>query len=75
MAWFTPKELPNNRYYIFGKDGGKAMAERYSIDLLGQVPIYLGIREGGDNGSPAALQQNPQGEAFLEIAETLAKKA
>ena len=75
MAWFTPEELPNNRYYIFGKDGGKAMAERYSIDLLGQVPIYMGIREGGDNGSPAALQQNPQGEAFLEIAETLAKKA
>ena len=73
MAWFTPEELPNNRYYIFGKDGGKAMAERYSIDLLGQVPIYMGIREGGDNGEPAALSSRPDGLAFIEIAKRLAE--
>lgn len=56
MAWFTPEELPDNRYYIFGKDGGKAMADKYGIPLLAQVPIVMSIRENGDNGTPGQLQ-------------------
>ena len=47
MAWFTPEELPDQRYYLFGKDGGKKMAERFGIPLLGQVPLVQSIREGG----------------------------
>ena len=54
---------------------GKPIAERYGLNLIGQIPIYMGIREGGDVGTPAALQQNPQGEAFLEIAEKLSSIA
>lgn len=71
MAWFTPEELPQNRYYIFGKDGGAEMAKKYDIPLLGQVPIVQGIREGGDNGEPAALSDCPDGIAFLDIAARL----
>lgn len=72
MAWFTPEELPDNRYYIFGKDGGARMAEKYDIPLLGQIPIVQGIREGGDNGEPAALSSRPDGIAFIELAGKLA---
>ncbi|MCQ2144199.1 MAG: Mrp/NBP35 family ATP-binding protein [Bacteroidales bacterium] len=72
MAWFTPEELPQNRYYIFGKDGGQMMADKYEIPLLGQVPIVQSIREGGDSGEPAALSSRPDGLAFLEIAGKLA---
>lgn len=74
MAWFTPEELPENRYYIFGKDGGVRMAEKYGIPLLGQVPIVQSIREGGDSGEPAALSDRPDGVAFMEIASRLAEK-
>ena len=56
MAWFTPAEHPDERYYLFGKDGGIRMAEKYQIPLLGQIPIVQSIREGGDAGEPAALQ-------------------
>ena len=72
MAWFTPEELPQNKYYIFGKDGGQMMADKYEIPLLGQVPIVQSIREGGDSGEPAALSSRPDGLAFLEIAGKLA---
>jgi len=69
MAWFTPQELPENKYYIFGKDGGKKMAERLNIPFLGQIPIVQSIREGGDEGNPAALQTSSvTGKAFQEIA-------
>ncbi|HPR60864.1 MAG TPA: Mrp/NBP35 family ATP-binding protein, partial [Prolixibacteraceae bacterium] len=72
MAWFTPEELPENRYYIFGKDGGKRMADELGIPFLGQIPIVQSIREGGDNGIPAALQSElPTGEAFKTVASTL----
>lgn len=72
MAWFTPEELPENRYYIFGKDGGKRMADELGIPFLGQIPIVQSIREGGDNGMPAALQSElPTGEAFKKVANTL----
>lgn len=73
MAWFTPEELPDNRYYIFGRDGGARMAEKYGIALLGQIPIVQSIREGGDSGEPAALSSRPDGVAFAELAGKLAE--
>ncbi|MFN7602248.1 MAG: Mrp/NBP35 family ATP-binding protein, partial [Bacteroidota bacterium] len=53
MAFFTPEELPDNKYYIFGKDGGKNLAEKYAVPFLGQIPLVQGIRESGDSGLPA----------------------
>ena len=72
MAWFTPEELPDNRYYIFGNGGAKELAKREGIPLLGQIPIVQGICEGGDNGQPiAANQQSINGKAFMELASNL----
>ena len=72
MAWFTPAELPNNRYYIFGKDGGKQLAEELNIPLLGQVPLVQSIREGGDEGTPIALQDgHPATQMFESICQHL----
>ena len=69
MAYFTPAELPENRYYIFGRDGGKALAADYGIPLLGEIPLVQSIREAADAGRPVALDENaPQGRAFAEIA-------
>ena len=75
MAWFTPAELPENRYYIFGRDGGRNLAAKYGIPLLGQIPLVQGIRECGDAGEPAALGSGPEGEAFLALARALAAAA
>ena len=72
MAWFTPAEHPDERYYLFGRDGGIRMAEKYDIPLLGQIPIVQSIREGGDLGEPAALSSRPDGLAFIALAEKLA---
>lgn len=72
MAWFTPAELPENKYFLFGKEGGKRLAEELNIPLLGQIPIVQSICEGGDNGTPVAL--NPDsitGMAFQELAENV----
>ena len=55
MAYFTPEELPNNKYYIFGKEGGKRLADEYDLPFLGQIPIVQSIREGGDIGVPAMM--------------------
>lgn len=55
MAYFTPAELPNNKYYLFGKEGGKRLADEYDLPFLGQVPLVQSIREGGDEGVPAML--------------------
>ena len=55
MAYFTPEELPNNKYYLFGKEGGKRLAEEYDLPFLGQIPLVQSIREGGDNGIPAMV--------------------
>ena len=74
MAWFTPEELPKNKYYIFGKNGGMEMAKRFNIPLLGQIPIVQSIRECGDTGEPAALSSKPDGLAFLELAKKLSEE-
>ncbi|MCX6221063.1 MAG: Mrp/NBP35 family ATP-binding protein [Bacteroidia bacterium] len=72
MAWFTPAELPENKYYIFGKDGGKELAASMDLPLLGQIPIVMRIREGGDNGLPAACdEESASGLAFEQLADEL----
>lgn len=69
MSWFTPAELPENRYYIFGKDGGKNLADQLDLAFLGQIPLVQSIREGGDKGVPAILGQDGVTErAFAEFA-------
>ena len=70
MSWFTPKELPDNKYFIFGEGGGKKMAKLSNSVLLGQVPLVQGIRESGDFGKPAILGENQEtADAFMKIAE------
>ncbi len=72
MSWFTPAELPENRYYIFGKEGCKKLAEEMNVRLLGQIPIVQSIREGGDEGKPVALNPNSiTGLAFADLARTV----
>ncbi|NQU52598.1 MAG: Mrp/NBP35 family ATP-binding protein [Bacteroidetes bacterium] len=69
MAWFTPAELPENKYYIFGKDGGKNLAEKLGLPFLGQIPIVQSIREGADSGIPASAEEESiTGLAYAEIA-------
>ena len=74
MAYFTPDELPDNKYYIFGKDGGKNLAEKFDVPLLGQIPLVQSIRESGDSGLPAVLKPGLTATAFTELAETLARQ-
>jgi ATP-binding protein involved in chromosome partitioning len=74
MAYFTPEELPDHKYFIFGKDGGKNLSEKYSVPFLGQIPLVQGIRESGDSGFPAVLKEGPTSVAFQELAETLARQ-
>ena len=72
MSWFTPAELPENRYYIFGKEGCKKLAEEMNVRLLGQIPTVQSIREGGDEGKPVALNPNSiTGLAFADLARTV----
>jgi ATP-binding protein involved in chromosome partitioning len=69
MSYFTPAELPNNKYYIFGKEGGKRLADEYDIPLLGQIPIVQSIREGGDEGIPVMMSDDEVSKrAFSEFA-------
>ncbi len=69
MAWFTPLELPDNKYYIFGKDGGKNLADQLDLNFLGQIPLVQSIREGGDQGAPAMLGNDQiTVQAFTEFA-------
>ena len=73
MAWFTPEELPDNKYYIFGKDGVKDLAFRMDIPLLGQIPLVQSIRESGDAGTPVTLDEtSPMGKAFTDLAKKVA---
>jgi ATP-binding protein involved in chromosome partitioning len=73
MAWFTPAELPENRYYIFGREGGVKVAEQYGVPVLGQIPLVQAICECSDNGEPIALHpESPDGQAFMRLAASLA---
>ena len=74
MAWFTPEEHPDEKYYIFGRDGGVKMAKSLGIPLLGRIPLVQSIRENGDDGTPAALSSRPDGVAFVELAGNLVKQ-
>lgn len=75
MAYFTPAELPNNKYYIFGKDGAKTLAEKLGVPLLGEIPLVQSICEAGDAGRPAVLQEStPQALAFMEMASNVAQQ-
>lgn len=75
MAYFTPTELPDNKYYIFGKDGGKDFARNNVLPFLGQIPLVQSIREGGDEGVPAVAKSDPIiQKAFKELAQSLAQQ-
>ncbi|WP_373843720.1 Mrp/NBP35 family ATP-binding protein [Bacteroides heparinolyticus] len=75
MAWFTPAELPENKYYIFGKEGCKQLAEELDVPLLGQIPIVQSICENGDKGTPVALGENSvTGRAFLQLAAAVVRQ-
>lgn len=72
MAWFTPAELPENRYYIFGKEGCKQLAEEMEVPLLAQIPLVQGICDSGDQGTPAALNSDTAtGIAFINLAQSV----
>ena len=72
MAWFTPAELPDNKYYIFGRDGVKQLAESLGLRLLGQIPLVQSVCESGDQGQPITLDPaTPVAQAFLSLASTL----
>jgi ATP-binding protein involved in chromosome partitioning len=75
MAWFTPAELPENRYYIFGREGTKRLAEEMNVPLLGQIPIVQSICDAGDAGTPVALNSDSMsGRAFLALAASLVRQ-
>lgn len=75
MAYFIPAELPDNKYYIFGKDGGKGLADKYDVPFLGQIPLVQSIREAGDEGKPAFMnQEQVTTDAFKGVAESLAQQ-
>jgi len=72
MAWFTPAELPENRYYIFGREGCRQLAEEMSVPLLAQIPLVQSICESGDDGKPVALNADTMtGQAFLSLAQAV----
>lgn len=76
MAYFTPIELPDNKYYIFGNGGGAQLAEQFEIPFLGQIPLVQSIREGGDEGKPAVLNTSNTAtqQAFKEVSESIARQ-
>jgi ATP-binding protein involved in chromosome partitioning len=74
MSYFTPAELPQNKYYIFGKEGGKRLADEYDIPFLGEIPLIQSIREGGDNGTPAMINEDDGAkQAFVELGGNVAR--
>ncbi|MFY0685621.1 MAG: Mrp/NBP35 family ATP-binding protein [Cyclobacteriaceae bacterium] len=73
MAYFTPEELPDNKYYIFGKDGGKDLALKHEIPFLGQIPIVQSIRESGDSGYPVVMKDDITADSYKSLAEELAR--
>ncbi|MBO9613881.1 MAG: Mrp/NBP35 family ATP-binding protein [Dyadobacter sp.] len=75
MAWFTPEELPDHKYHIFGTGGGQSLADKFDVPLIGQIPLVQGIREAGDDGRPAVMDTNPiVNDAFMDAAEALAQQ-
>lgn len=75
MAWFTPAELPENKYFIFGKDGCKNLADSLKVPFLGQIPLVQSICEGGDSGAPVVLDDsNPAATAFMVVAGNMAQQ-
>jgi ATP-binding protein involved in chromosome partitioning len=75
MAYFTPSDLPDRKYYLFGHGGGQTLASEYNLPLLGSVPIVEALREGSDAGQPAALQRESIiGGAFDELARATAQQ-
>lgn len=71
MAWFTPAAHPNEQYYIFGKEGGKKLADKLGVQLLGQIPLVASICRSGDDGMPVVLQNSVSGTAFLDLARNV----
>ena len=71
MSWFTPAAHPDERYYIFGHDGGKQLAETLGVELIGQVPLVAGICKGGDDGTPVVLQNSVSGASFITLARSV----
>ncbi len=75
MAYFTPKELPNNKYYIFGKGGGEALAQELGLELLSQIPISMDISETNDSGNPISLDfSSVEAESFMLLADKIIEK-
>jgi ATP-binding protein involved in chromosome partitioning len=74
MAYFTPAELPDHKYYIFGSGGGEELAHQYGVPLLGQIPLVQSVRESGDAGKPIVLQpDSAAGQVFAQVAQALAQ--
>ena len=75
MAYFTPAELPENKYYIFGKEGARNLADNLEVPFLGEIPLVQSIREAGDVGRPAAMQTGtPLEEAFEELTKNVVQQ-
>ncbi|HMU76664.1 MAG TPA: Mrp/NBP35 family ATP-binding protein [Bacteroidia bacterium] len=74
MSWFTPEELPDNKYYLFGKDGGQKLAAEMNVKLLGQVPLVQSVREGGDMGNPIATGSSIVAAAFNDLSQSVAQQ-
>jgi ATP-binding protein involved in chromosome partitioning len=75
MSYFTPAELPNNKYYIFGEGGGRKLAELYNTAFIGEIPLVKSISDAGDAGTPVILNQDsPLSVAFLDLAERVAQQ-
>jgi ATP-binding protein involved in chromosome partitioning len=75
MAWFTPAELPENKYYLFGRDGAKNLAEGMGETFLGHIPLVQSVRESGDVGRPAVFQENtPTALVFEELVRTFVEE-
>jgi ATP-binding protein involved in chromosome partitioning len=71
MAWFTPAELPDNKYYLFGKGGGDKLAEAGNTSVLARIPLVQSVGEGGDQGSPAILSDTPMKGLLSSMAESV----
>ena len=74
MSWFTPEELPDNKYFIFGRGGCRKLSEKMDVPLLGQIPLVQSICDGGDDGHPVALDDSLAGKAFMDLADEVAER-